>query len=266
MRFFTLLLSLLCLTFAGAQTLTFAYKGTVTNQELGKNEAGVTVSIVQNGSTLGSATTATNGKYSLKGNVNYKTPFSVVFSKAGMVTKKVNFNFATMNEEDIPSGAEYMPISDLSMAVFAEKENVDFSFLNNEPVASFNWNDAKIVPELDKVAADKMRARIEKMLLQAEQNNSANDAKYQALIKEADNLYQSLKKYPEARAKYEEALAMKPKEKYPSDKIVELDALIAANQKQAQAAQQADAEYLNLIKAADALRDQKKYEQAIAKF
>jgi len=266
MRFLLLFVSLFTVIMLHGQSLTFAFKGTVSNAELGKNESGVTVSIVQNGSTVGSATTATNGKYALKGNVNYKAPFSVVFSKSGMVSKKVNFNFATMNEEDIPSGAEYMPVSDLSMSVFSEKENVDFSFLNNEPVASFNWNDAKIVPELDKVAADKMKARIEKLLLQAEQNNSASDAKYQALIKEADNLYLSLKKYPEALAKYEEALALKPKEKYPSDKIVELDALIAANQKQAQAAQQSDAEYQNLIKAADALRDQKKYDQAIAKY
>ena len=93
MRFLVLLLCLFCLNFIGAQSLSFAFKGTVSNAELGKNESGVTVSIVQNGSAVGSATTATNGKYALKGNVNYKAPFSVVFSKAGMVSKKINFNF-----------------------------------------------------------------------------------------------------------------------------------------------------------------------------
>ena len=267
MRSFFLLFLFVCISFIGyVQTLTFAFKGTVSNQDLGKNETGVTVSIVQNGNTISSATTASNGKYSLKGNVNYLSPFSVVFSKGGMVSKKVNFNFATMNEEDIPAGSEFSPIADLSMSLFAERPNVDFSFLNNEPVGNVTWNNAKLSPELDKVTSDKMKAKIEKLLMQAEQNNSANEAKYQALIKEADNLYLSLKKYQEAQAKYEEALALKPKEKYPSDKIVELDALIAANQKQAQAAQQADVEYQNLIKAADVLRDQKKYEQAISKY
>ena len=266
MRYILLLFLVVSTSILHAQSLTFLFKGVVSNQDLGKNETGVMVSIVQGGNSLGTATSASNGKYTLKGNVNYKQPFSVIFSKGGMVSKKVDFNFSTLNEEDIPAGAEYQPISDLSMSIFSERPNVDFSFLKNEPVAIFNWNDAKLTPELDKVTSDKMRARIEKLLLQAEQNNAANDAKYQAAIKVADNLYLSLKKYPEARTKYEEALALKPKEKYPSDKIVELDALIAAKQKQDLAAQQSDSEYLNLIKAADALRDQKKYDQAIAKY
>jgi epidermal growth factor receptor substrate 15 len=266
MRYILLLFLVISAGILQAQSLTFAFKGAVSNQDLGKNETGVMVTIVQGGNTLGTATSASNGKYSLKGNVNYKQPFSVVFSKGGMVSKKVDFNFSMLNEEDVPAGSEYQPISDLSMSIFSERPNIDFSFLKNEPVAIFNWNESKLTPDLDKVTSDKMRARIEKLLLQAEQNNSANDAKYQAAIKEADNLYLSLKKYPEARTKYEEALALKPKEKYPSDKIVELDALIAAKQKQDMAAQQSDVEYLNLIKAADALRDQKKYDQAILKY
>ncbi len=118
MRSFFLLFLFVCISFIGyVQTLTFAFKGTVSNQDLGKNETGVTVSIVQNGNTISSATTASNGKYSLKGNVNYLSPFSVVFSKGGMVSKKVNFNFATMNEEDIPAGTEFSPIADLSMSL-----------------------------------------------------------------------------------------------------------------------------------------------------
>jgi tetratricopeptide (TPR) repeat protein len=262
-----LIVCLLFLSFSiGAQTLNFSFKGTIENSDLGKNEPGVTVSLVQGSSTISSATTASNGKYTLKGNVNYKQPFSVVFSKAGMVSKKVNFNFSLLNEEDIPAGSEYQPLADLSMALFSEKPNVDFSFLKNEPVASFDWDANKMIPDLDRVASDKMKAKIEKMLLQADQNNAANDAKYQAAIKEADNLYLNLKKYEEALAKYEEALSYKPKEKYPNDRILELDALIQAKKKEDLAAQQADSEYFNLIKAADALRDQKKYELAIAKY
>lgn len=262
-----LLVCLVFLSFSlGAQTLSFLFKGTVENSDLGKNEAGVTVSIVQGGSTISSATTASNGKYSLKGDVNYKQPFSVVFSKSGLVSKRVNFNFALLNEEDIPAGSEYQPVADLSMALFSEKPSTDFSFLKTEPVATFDWNGSKAIPELDKVASEKMKARIEKLLLQADQNNAANDAKYQAAIKEADNLYLNLKKYEEARVKYEEALMLKPKEKYPNDRILELDALIMVKKKEDLAAQQADSEYLNLIKAADLLRDQKKYDQAIAKY
>lgn len=248
-----------------AQNLTFSFKGTVENIDLGKNEPGVSISIVQNGSSIATATTASNGKYNLKGSVNYTKPFSVVFSKSGLVSKKVDFNLALLNEEDIPAGSEYQPISDLSMKMFAERPEVDFSFLNTEPVAKFDWNQSKAVPELNKVASEKTKVKIEKLLMDAEANKNANEAKYQAAITAADGFY-SQKKYPEALAKYEEAIKYKPKEKHPEARIIELDALIQAQKKEALADQQANSEYYNLISAADLLRDQKKYDQAIAKY
>lgn len=248
-----------------AQNLTFNFKGTVENIDLGKNEPGVSVAIVQNGSSIATATTASNGKYNLKGSVNYTKPFSVVFSKSGLVSKKVDFNLVSLNEEDIPAGSEYQPISDLSMKMFAERPEVDFSFLNTEPVAKFDWNQSKAVPELNKVASEKTRIKIEKLLMDADANKNANEAKYQSAIAAADGFYNQ-KKYVEALAKYEEAIKFKPKEKHPNDRILELDALIQAMKKAALADQQANSEYYNLISAADAFRDQKKYDQAIAKY
>ena len=197
-----------------AQSLTFLFKGTVNNSDLGKNETGVTVSIVQNGTILTTATTASNGKYNLKGNPSYSSPFSVVFSKAGMVSKKVNFNLNGLNEEDLPASAEYQPITDLSMSIFSERPNIDFSFLNTEPVASFEWNAAKAIPDLNKVASDKTKAKIENLLMQADKDKAENEAKYQAAIKEGESLYLVQKKYEEALTKYEEALSYKPKEAF----------------------------------------------------
>ncbi|MEY3237186.1 MAG: hypothetical protein RI883_1287, partial [Bacteroidota bacterium] len=266
MKYFFLISFLLLTSTLTAQSLTFLFKGTVTNSDLGKNETGVTVSIVQNGTVLTTATTASNGKYTLKGNPSYASPFSVVFSKAGMVSKKVNFNLSGLNEEDIPASAEYQPIADLSMSVFSERPNVDFSFLNTEPVASFDWNATKAIPDLNKVASDKTKAKIENLLMQADKDKAENEAKYQAAIKEGESLYLVQKKYEAALSKYEEALSYKPKEALPIQRIGELDALIAANKKEELAVNQADSEYLNLIKAAELLRDQKKYDQAIAKY
>jgi len=248
-----------------AQNLTFFFKGTVDNSDLGKNEAGVTVSIVQNGSSIVSATTASNGKYSLRGNVNYTKPFSVVFTKSGMVSKKVDFNLTLMNEEDIPAGSEYQPVTDLSVSLFAERPEADFSFLKTEPVAKFEWDQNKAVASADMIAAQKMKEKIEKLLAASESNAAENDAKYQAAVAAADGLY-TQKKYVDARAKYEEANQLKPKEPHPIQRINELDALIQAQKEAELADQQANAEYYNLIKSADALRDSKKYDEAIAKY
>lgn len=266
MKYFFLISFLVLTSTLTAQSLTFLFKGTVNNSDLGKNETGVTVSIVQNGTILTTATTASNGKYNLKGNPSYSSHFSVVFSKAGMVSKKVNFNLNGLNEEDLPASAEYQPITDLSMSIFSERPNIDFSFLNTEPVASFEWNAAKAIPDLNKVASDKTKAKIENLLMQADKDKAENEAKYQAAIKEGESLYLVQKKYEEALTKYEEALSYKPKEALPIQRIGELDALIAAKKKEELAVNQADSEYLNLIKAAELLRDQKKYDQAIAKY
>src|SRR5574343_76903 len=248
-----------------AQSLMFSFKGTVENSDIGKGETGVNISIVQNGSNVASSTSASNGKYTLKGNVNYSQPFQVVFSKGGMVTKKVNFNFVGLNEEDVPAGSEYSPVTDLSMKLFAERPNVDFSFLNSEPVATFNWNASKAAAELDRVASEKTKAKIDKLLLESEQKKTADEAKYQAAVTAADAFY-AQKKYEEALAKYEEANGVKPKEQHPIQRITELDALIAANKKANLESQLADTEYQNLITAANTLRDQKKYELAKEKY
>ncbi len=265
MKYFLLFLGVFMSWILSAQTLTFGFKGTVSNFESGKNESGVTVQIIQDGKPVGSATTSSNGKYQVKGPVNYKKPFKVQFTKAGMATKFVNFDFKEINEEDTPAGSEFYPVSDFSMTMITSKPEVDLSFLNNEPVGAFYWNYSSNRAESDNALRDRMKNKVEKLINDAQKNNAENDAKYQALIVEADNLYNA-QKWEEALLKYEAALSIKPTEKHPSDRINELDALILAKKKEDLANQQADYEYNNLIKAADALRDQKKYEPAIVKY
>lgn len=251
----------LCAGIAGwSQQLTFVFKGAVENSDLGKNEAGVTVSIVQGGSTLFSATTVSSGKYSLSGQVDYAQPFDVVFGKPGMVSKRINFDLSKMNLEDIPPG-DFRPVESLDISLFKERPNVDFSFLNTEPVASFDWNTRQMNVRLDAVESEAMRKKINDLLNQGEQN----EAKYAAAIAAADKLYNE-KSYEPARSRYEEALSYKPTDKYASDRIIELDALIQAQKKEDLVQAQQDEEYNNLISAADNLRNQDKLESALSKY
>ena len=259
---------ILCVLFAlnsAGQTIKFRFDGTLTNIDAGKKEGGVSVSIVQNGSTLYNTTTSSNGKYVLSGDVDYSKPFDVVFSKSGFVSKRVNFNFAGLNEEDTPSGSEYKPVSDLSIDIFGVRPNVDFSFLDTQPVASFSWNKSKFAADPDQSQIAKMRTKIDKLLLEAEKNAANAEANYNAAIAEADKLY-TAKNYEGALAKYEEALAIKPKEKHPADRILELDALIQKKKEAELAEKQENAEYYNLIQAADNFRNAKDFEKAKAKY
>lgn len=265
MKYFIVVILLLLGSYGWSQSLKFAFNGRVENLDLGKNEGGVTISIVQNGSTIASSQSASNGKYSLKADVNYTQPFDVVFSKPGFVAKKVNFDFSGLNEEDTPASAEYAPVDDLSMSIFKERETTDFSFLNTEPVAKFAWDNRKLAANLDNAQASRMRSKIDALLKEAENAAAKLEADYQAAIKAGDNAF-AAQKYEEALARFEEAVTYKPNEKYPNDKIIELDALIAAKKDQELAEKQANQEYFNLIDAGDNLRDAKELEKAIAKY
>ncbi len=265
MRYIVLVLFVFATYFSWSQQLVFEFKGQVDNLDIAKREGGVTVSIVQGGTTVSSTTTASNGKYSLKSPVNYKTPFKVVFSKPGFVSKFVQFNLSKLNEEDIPAGADFRPVEDLSMSLFKDRDNVDFSFLNTQSVATFDWNPNALAVNLDKVESTRVSKQIFDLLDKADKDKAQAEIKYQDAIKKADAFYNS-QSYESALGKYEEALKYKPAEKYPADRILELDALIQANKAKELAQAQEDEKYNNLITAADNLKSQGKLAEAVTKY
>jgi epidermal growth factor receptor substrate 15 len=264
MRFFLSLLLVLTGFLGMAQSPLFHIDGTAKNRVSGKPEAGVRVELIQSGNVVLQSTSTTAGKYEIKGVVDFKKPFEVRFTKSGFVSKKLSFDYSKMNIEDAPPG-DIRPFKSAEFEMIPTDPNMDLSFLEAEPVGKFYWDERKLTGDFDKVHSERIKLKIEKVITDSQKNNAANDAQYQALIKEADALY-TAQKWEEALAKYEAALLIKPMEKHPNDRVRELDELIMAKKKEDLANQQADSEYLNLIKAADALRDQKKYEQAILKY
>jgi epidermal growth factor receptor substrate 15 len=256
---------LFCSIFVNAQSVSFLFKGNVSNTTSKKVESGVTVSIIQDGSTINSATTGADGNYTVKGNVNYKKTFSVVFSKSGFVSQRVNFNYLTLNEEDLPAGADYQPLPKLNASIFSAVPNTDFSFLTTEPVEIYTWNSTKAAPDLDVAAKGRTKDKIDKILGTAATNSATNDANYNAAISAADRLFNE-KKYDEAMYKYEEALGFRQNDSYAIKRIEDIDILKQQAKTEQLVDQQENQAYYDLIKAADLLRDQKKFEQAIEKY
>ncbi|MBP6089789.1 MAG: hypothetical protein KA521_00925 [Crocinitomicaceae bacterium] len=244
--------------------MNFLFKGTITNHFTVKPEAKAEVAIVQNGKKIATVQTDNAGLYTLRGGVSITSNFYVVFSKTGMVEKRIEFDFTKLNEEDVPAGSEYQPVKDLSSSLINEDPKYNVSFLKTEPVGKLTWNDKKMAVEVNEGVRENMRKKIETALKDAGPKQT-DAAKYQSLIVAAQS-FEKEQKYQQAITKYEEALSLRPTEKLPSDKIVELSALLAKSQKESAILDQGNQQYMNLIVAAKALSDQKKYQLAIDKY
>lgn len=122
------------------------------------------------------------------------------------------------------------------------------------PLGQLAAIDKKIAELAAKAEADKQAAELE--------------AAYQSAIKAADMAF-TAGNYDEARAKYNEALQIKAKEKYPTDQLAAIDKKIAELAAQAEAekkARELDANYQAAIAAADAAFQAKDYDAAKAKY
>ena len=127
----------------------------------------------------------------------------------------------------------------------------------------------------DQYTKDKIKEIGLKLSSLAEQEAAAEaqakiDAEYNAIIAEADGLFES-EEFENAKAKYTAAIAVKD-EQYPKDKIAEADVKIAelAGAEAAEAAAEAqakiDAEYDGIIAEADGLFESNDFENAKAKY
>ncbi len=258
-----LYISLLFLPFLGlSQTFKFSLVGSISNADNGRNEPGVVISIIQNGNTIATTTTASNGSFSLVKSIDVKSPFKIVISKPQFVSKFIQCDFSKLNGEARQGGNEVnFP---LNGSIFANKPGIDFSFLDTEPI--MNWTvESSGEPELDQGQFKATKKKIDALLKQVEDQEKNNKKEYQKVMAEANALFNS-SKFEEALPKYEQASQLLPREEEPIDKIDAIEKILLQRKKDALAAEQANAAYNNKIKEADALRDQKQYDQAIAKY
>ena len=207
LTFFLLILSALSF----GQTVQFDYGGQITNYETGKKETGVKVTVISNGATLATSVTASNGKYIIKFDAPAQAKYEIVFSKDGFVSKRVSFDLKDLNTDGMKDGQKLSPLEDLSLEIFSDKPGIDFSFLENEPVAVFTADSKSTNLKLDVSASQRMKQKIEGLL-----DNSANtvdntDVKYNDAINKGDTFFKG-DKLEEALKQFEAAAFLKPKE------------------------------------------------------
>lgn len=235
--------------------------GVIKDLDSGRKLTGVKVTVYDGATVVKSVNTASNGKYDIKVPINKK--YKVLYTKSGYVSKMVIIDVAGINEEDLPPGELPQPAVDLDL--FTDRPAIDFSFTNTEPVATFFFDNKSFRMDYKRSEASLMKKKIDKLLASAEVKDKENDAKYNELISKADKAFNE-EGYEQAQKDYTAALKIKPSEPHPSNRLVEIDDLLAAKQKEELVAQQADQAYQNLITAGDNFKNTKEYDKALAKY
>lgn len=233
--------------------------GVMSELETGSRKGNVKISVMQGTNVIGTTTSGSNGRYSVQFPVGGK--YKIVYESAGYVSKFLEVDVSKINEEDIPAGGKIFPSIDLDL--FKVRPGVDFSFLDNEPVVKWFYDNDHM--NFDGAHVNRVKKKIQDKLDEAGSDNS--EAEYNALIQEADQLFNN-GKYNEAMEKYIAAIKIpgKEAESHPNNRIVEIGDILQKKAEEELTFQQDNQEYINLIKEADDLASVKKYQQAIDKY
>lgn len=132
--------------------------------------------------------------------------------------------------------------------------------------ASTKYNEASALKSQEKYPKDQLiLIATRKAEAEAKKKQDEIDAKYQAAIDAADAAFNK-QDYAAAKGKYTEASGVKPTEKYPKDRLAEVDALMAEAARKAEEEKKAaeiEARYKSLIASADKSYDGKKLSEAL---
>ena len=191
--------------------------------------------------------------------------YKIEASKAGKVSFFFNIDLKQVTDELVQGGS--VPSGALDYQMFEKVPNVDFSYVETNPATEMYFDPVYSGSTLagDPAITNNTLKKIDKINKEIQAQQKLGEANYNSLIKQADALY-AAKKYEEAKGFYEQALLIKQTEKHPNDRLMEIEGILNAQKSANLANAQLDEEYKNLITAADALKNQKKYEEAIARY
>lgn len=195
-------------------------EGTVREEKI--KLSGVNVTVLLGGRLINSLVTPANGLFSFT--LNYNNDYILQFSKDGYTSKKISVSTKGVPPED---AVDIFEFTGFEVALFKTIPDLDVSILQ-KPVGKISF----ISPDegFDYDAA--YTAAIQEQLQQFQQDLALKkkaaeeaEAKYKASLAKADKAFGS-KDYSGAKDFYYEASGVKPDEKYPKDKIAEIEKIM----------------------------------------
>ena len=224
--------------------------------ESGRKLPGVSVIVKQNGSTLETLSTASNGKFGPL-ELEYGNVYTIVIKQDGYVTKTVVADakkgyFA----EDIEN-----PNIDFSIPTSLVKKmpDTDYSVLEDKPVARFEIDaSGQFNPNVTYI--NQRTSEINKYLQSLANKANEQEEKFNQLVADADKDVKS-GNYDQAIQKYEEALKIKEDESVET-KIADAENKLAELEEQ----KKLDDQFNAAIKKGDGFLASNKFDQAIAAY
>lgn len=260
MKQFYILFAFIFLTFLGFGQL-IDFDITATDNATGKKLGSVTAEVYDGTTLVKTVVSTSNG--SIKFNLPIGKVYIVFFSKAGKVTRQVKVNSKNIDAELLQGNKNALAY--FSVTMYDQVGNIDYSYIEKNPFTEFYCDGTNSKLIYDEVLKEKMDKKIKEILKQQETETSKIDALYNEKIAKAQD-WEKKKNWQFALDQYTEAHQLKKGEQIPIDKIAELDAIIKKEKANQAANNQKDEEYKKIVATADALRDQGKYSDALAKY
>ena len=232
--------------------------GIVKDEDNKKRLEGAVVTIKRNGAVWKTITVGKDGK--IDAQLPPQAIYLIEIAKPGYVTKRIGVNTKNIPAEDAKYGFD-VPFD---VSIFKKVEGLDVSVLN-QPIAKFEFNPESGYLEIDGAYTksilkelDKLKKELAELNKNKEEQRKANQKKYDALITQADKLYNA-EKWAEAKPLYKQAEDLIPDESYPMFQLGEIEDKLAA-------LAEANKRYTNAIAKADAAFGKRNFDLAIIEY
>jgi len=237
---------------------TLDVSGSVKKQETKKRFEGVTITVKRNGAVVKTITSPANGKFDIS--LDPDGDYILVFSKPNHVSKSIEFSTKNVPPEDSKYGFGFA----MEMTLFEKRDGLDVSILD-KPIAKIAFDPETGTMDFDpayskmvKKEMDRLNKELDELMKSQEAELKANQKKYDALVIQADKLYNA-EKWEEAKPLYEQAENLIPDESYPMFQLGEIADKLAG-------LAEANKRYTNAIAKADAAFNERNFDAAIIEY
>ena len=183
----------------------------------------VTVSVLINGKMINSLVTPSNGLFSFT--LNYNNDYILQFSKPGYTTKKISVSTKGVPPAD---AADIFEFTGFEVSLFKTIPDLDVSLLQ-KPIGKISFVNPEEGFDYDAAYTAAMQEQLQKFqedLAQKKKAAEETETKYKTALSKAEKSL-GAKDYQGAKDLFYEASGIKPDEKYPKEKIAEVEKIIS---------------------------------------